>query len=271
MAITVKEVFRGTTYTEGTISRRYDRARIVCYVSGLADTRDQLDQAVTSARTGRLVHPDNTALPLRYATARWARGGDDGSNAAAWVELIYDKTGSQQATDSTEFSVIADVNVRWVTVPWWGKDRSIPATPGTPDKNNVNLGAAPGGGNANVKRPYQKQIEVPVWDISVPVVLSSSPISSVAATVGKVNDASFTIGNKAFPAGELRFDGLSQRTTKIDDGSSVTYEFAVGYRYARMEGGWYSSKLVSDATDPELYAADAELMYESATFSAPPT
>jgi hypothetical protein len=248
MAIATKEIHRGTSYTEGTTSRRYDRARIVVFVTGLADTRDQLDQAITSARTGRLVHPDNTALPLRYATARWVRGDDGGAcEGAALVDLIYDKNGSQQATDSTEFSVIADIDVYHAKKFWYGETLADPSGVGTGNGSTaVYETLSPFAPTGPPTYPGHLLTET-YMRIRVPVVLSSSPIGDSFDEVGTVNDGSFTISNKAFAANSLRFDGLAQRATKIDDGSSVTYEFEVSYQFTYAAHGWYYSRLYDNS------------------------
>mgnify|MGYP000215189613 CR=1 FL=1 len=268
MAITVKEIYQGTSYTEGNTSTRYDRGTIVCIVKGLADTRDQLDQAITSAKVGRLVHPDNTALPLRYATARWMRGDDSGSgtaNAAAYVVLSYDKNGGQRATDSTEFSVIADIDVYTAPKFWYGNTLDEPTGVGEANastdlfdnRSPFAIAGPPVYSGHYITESYMR--------IRVPVVLSSSPISSSFSSTGKSNSNTFTISNKAFPADYLLYTGLSQRATKIDDGSTVTYEFAVSYEFIYAAHGWYSSRLYDDGGTDSFVK---ELSHDQVSFSA---
>lgn len=258
-----KELFRGTSYTEGNTSKRYDRARMTVFVYNLTDNRNQLDQAIATASSGRLVHPDNTALPLRYASARWVRG-DDGADCggAALVELVYDKTGSQSATDSTEFSVIADVRVFSQKKFWYGKTLADPVGIGT------------GNGSTNVyatKNPFAPtgpdtypghMLDETYMNIRVPVVLASSPIGAGFDEVGTQNSSTFTISNKDFAADLLRFDGLDQRATKIDDGATVTYEFQVWYSFTFAKHGWFDSALEDDSNTlkvikERMYAQDA--------------
>ena len=268
MAITVKEIYQGTSYTEGNTSTRYDRGTIVCIVKGLADTRDQLDQAITSAKVGRLVHPDNTALPLRYATARWMRGDDSGSgtaNAAAYVVLSYDKNGGQRATDSTEFSVIADIDVYTAPKFWYGTTLAEPS--GTGDGNasaNVYKTQSPFAPTGPPTYPGHYLTET-YMRIRVPVVLASSPISASFDEVGRTNDGAFTISNKSFAADFLLFNGLSQRATKIDDGTTVTYEFAVYYEFIYAAHGWYDSRLHNDSGTIKVAK---DLAYDTATFAS---
>lgn len=268
MAIVAKEIYQGTTYTEGNTSTRYDRAIMTVYVSGLADTRDQLDQAIASAVVGRLVHPDNAALPLRYATARWVRGDDSGSgdaNAAALVTLTYDKIGSQRATDATEFSVIADIDVYTAPKFWYGVTLNDPADTGTGNASaNVYTTQSPFAPTGPPTYPGH-YIDETYMRIRVPVVLSSSPISASFDETGQVNDGSFTISNKAFAANTLLYNGLTQRATKIDDGSSVTYEFAVMYEFIFAAHGWYDSYLYNDSGTVKVAK---DLSHGTNTFSA---
>ena len=268
MAITVKEIYQGTSYTEGNTSTRYDRATTVLYVKGLADTSDQRKQAVDSAKVGRLVHPDNAALPLRYASARMVRGDDstDGTaNAAAIVVLSYDKNGGQRATDSTEFSVIADIDVYTAPKFWYGTTLAEPS--GTGDGNasaNVYITQSPFAPTGPPSYPGQYLLET-YMRIRVPVVLASSPISASFDEVGRVNDGAFTISNKSFPADFLLFNGLGQRATKIDDGTTVTYEFSVHYEFIYAAHGWYSSRLYNDSGTPKVAK---DLAYDTATFAS---
>ena len=255
MAITVKEIYQGTSYTEGNTSTRYDRATTVLYVKGLADTSDQRKQAVDSAKVGRLVHPDNAALPLRYASARMVRGDDstDGTaNAAAIVVLSYDKNGGQRATDSTEFSVIADIDVYTAPKFWYGETLEDPATPGTANASaNVFTTQSPFAPTGPLTYPGHYLLET-FMRIRVPVTLSTSPISASFDETGKVSSGAFTISNKSFPAGFLLYNGLTQRATKIDDGTTVTYEFDVAYEFVYAAHGWYESYLYNNSGTPSV-------------------
>lgn len=268
MAITVKEIYQGTSYTEGNTSTRYDRGTIVCIVKGLADTRDQLDQAITSAKSGRLVHPDNTALPLRYATARWMRGDDSGSgtaNAAAYVVLSYDKNGGQRATDSTEFRIVADIDVFTAPKFWYGVTLNDPADSGTDNASTeVHATQSPFAPTGPPTYPGHYLLET-YMQIRVPVVLTTSPIFVSFDEMGKTNDGAFTISNKAFPAGTLIYNGLTQRATKIDDGTTVTYEFAVSYEFIYAAHGWYESSLYNDAGTVKVVK---ELSHAANTFAS---
>ncbi|MEM6260212.1 MAG: hypothetical protein AAGI37_18200 [Planctomycetota bacterium] len=263
---TPKETHRGTTLTRGIVNPTESRATMYVHVDGLTDARTQLNTAITTAIAGRLQHPDDASLPLRRATARWFRGSVGASDGAAVVVLEYDKFSGGNATDSTEFSVVADVDVRSMTVKWWAKEFPLPAVAGTPVEANTSADGR--ARNSKVLLPTPRYIEVPVWYIRVPVTITSSPIAAVEGMVAKVNDASFTISNKPFAANTLRFDGVSQRTSKIDDGETVTYEFDIAYLFAVRFDGWYQSDLVDDNGE---YKADKSLMYESTTFSDPPT
>lgn len=257
---TQSETYQGSL-TRGILSPRESRADMVIHVTGLDGARDSLKTAIDTAIATRLLHPDDVTIPLRYATARWRRGADLGDNAEALVFLEYDKRRSGEAGDGTQFSNIADVTLRFEPVMWWGDDLSVPATAGVPEV--IDLQSDPTGGNSEVLMPRPKYINVPIMDVFVPVVLSSSPINSVKGTVGKVNASTLTLSGTSFDQHTILFVGLRQRATKIEDGASVTYEFSVGYSFSIREDGWYSSKLVNKNG---AFAADKELIYKPTAF-----
>lgn len=254
-----KETYQGSL-TRGMISPRDSRADMVFHVTGLDGARGSLDDAITEITGGLawLVHPDDLTIPLRTATATWIRGADGIDNAEALVYLTFDKRGSGEAADATEFSNIADVDVEYEVIEWWGDtlDSTFPFT--------VTLKSDPRGGNAAIELPAPNYITVPIMHIRVPVVLSSSPISTIIDTVGKTNDTAKTLSGKSFAANTIRNNGLRQRAVKIDDGSSVTYEFGVHYSFSIRRDGWRRSFLEDNGSGG--YRANVGDIYARTTF-----
>lgn len=259
-----KETYQSTSLTRGIVSPRDSRAVMRIHVTGLDGSRSSLDDAITSAISGRTVHPDDLTLPLRTATAQWLRGADNGNNAEALVILQYDKRGSSSTGSDAEFSNIATVSVRYQTIGWWAKRFPEPADEA--GDAEVLMASDPMG-NPSALVPKLTTIEVPIWDIEIPTVLASSPIESVDHVVGTINSSSKTLSNKSFAAKTLRFNGVRQSATKIQDGASVTYEFGVNYSFSYRQDGWYYSYLTTDGAGPDAsFRAKKELMYTPASW-----
>ena len=250
-----RDIHDGTSLTKAFINPNDARAIRRVLVDGLTDARTQIEAAINAAASGQLVHPDNAALPLRTATGRLVRGGSD---SEALVALEYSRRGSSKA-DSGSFSTVALVDIRMIPVLSYAK---ADATWSTDETEDVIMTVDP---NDGVPKPTQETRMVPIWDIKIPVTLSSSAISTVAGNVGTVNDGNFTIGGKAFSTPTLLFAGLNQRTSVFD---GPTYEHDTMYHYLYRADGWYTDELIDDDGTPK---ALRRLMYETSTFATPPT
>ncbi len=114
-------------------------------------------------------------------------------------------------------------------------------------------------------RPFESQIIA--WDIEFDVSPLTSPLTTIAADIGKTNSNTFTMAGHNFVANTLLFLGAEQKIT--NDGVAYFYQVTYKYRarFANPDGsvGWLHSYL-SAADTPATRDK-----YTRTVFSAPPS
>lgn len=203
----VKDLYRGTDFTLGVFDDKDTRSNIVGLVKHTGDTRAALLTAAMVAKNARgTVHPDATHVPLRYVTA--SRLGND----SAIVRLVYDN--SDEALNPAFTEIVFDSGIIGI------------------ERYRFKPGHTAGNGAANLNN-FERYIQnVPVVRLHYSETLTSSPLSSIIAKVGKTNNASVSVFGEPynFPENTMRFDGHSQRI-RYQNGSAsyyvTTYHFTI--------------------------------------------
>lgn len=246
-----KDLHVGSTYTRGIAKVADTRASITTYLTHptLGDARSNLKAAADGAITQHgTTHPDNVDLLARYVTAEWV--GPEKSKATIYYSQAIDDFPVGNV-DYADVDATRVVRVRDFAAP------EAAWTSGT--TSDVIFQFNPATGQDEIA---PRIIEKPVITVALYAELSNSPLSdSILGQIGKINDASYDLGGRSWPANEVRFDGAKQKV--VIGGNTAT--FYVTYFYTMMQGGWWLNKPIGPGTQ----TVERILAYGTADLAAP--
>lgn len=257
MAVTwVKDLYR-SELTRGIENTDSSRGVIVSLMKGIADSKANLDTAITAAITKHYTyHPEDDSLPLNTVNARMVRDGH-GDNAI--VTLVYQKS---QSSASSQLLAQVDVEVRQyhdyaeMDATYTDGTSSKAVTAWFSEKEVEN------GVEERIERNTYRVIDVPIWKLVLRTTTSATPLThAMINNAGKINELVYTLGGKVFGTSTLRFDGV---TVQASEGNTGVLTFENQWHYSFNPFRWYASYPIS------LEEVGEKQLYATATFTDPP-
>lgn len=231
--VSKRNIWHGTTYTEGVKTKDASTAEILCLVED-ANTHKEAAAAVKTALGTS--HPDDSSLPLWAVQVQYFPH----SMTKRYCRAVYRHRSNNASNSSSSFD-LGYVTVRPVPITWHAVNEFLPeaasvtgyesAAEYLADAKDIRVDNSTG-----LVIPHT--LQTAEWTIGLRTWLDASPIGgALSAIVGKVNGNNFSISGKIFAPGTLLFTGVDQRIIA----SNNVYEFGIAYMFTHRPMGYFSS------------------------------